>query len=82
MGAQLSNANSTGLQLLQSANYTYVRIDSKFSTVFANGSTPDWSSLDSVIDFVKPTGLSPIISVNYVPFWLDLVQQRGSYGSY
>jgi len=80
IGAQLGYANNPGLSLLQNANYKVMRIDAKLSTVFASGTTPDWTQIDPTLKLLNSYGFKALMAMEFVPYWLQYTScNKGSH---
>jgi uncharacterized protein YjdB len=80
IGAQLGYANNPGLTLLQKANYQVMRIDAKLSTVFAGGTTPDWTQIDPTLKLLNSYGFKAVMAMEFVPYWLEYTScNKGSH---
>jgi len=62
---------STQITQLQQAGYGEIRTDATLESIFANGSTPNWTYIDSVIGRLKSAGIRTMIVMGYTPAWLQ-----------
>src|SRR5438067_13293550 len=62
---------STQISQLQQAGYGEIRTDATLESIFASGSTPNWSYIDSTIGRLKSAGIKTMIVMGYTPAWLQ-----------